>query len=260
MQNTYLYELSRVKSTQVQMVNSRGYFIPDNEKVFLQDLDYQHGIELIKNMYANVAYQHGVPINSMMSQRYYRSQVIADKTYNDSIIVSYLPIPKSGKAPGKEDLKNIISQFLSIVNSGEKVGLIIISGVKLNNPVTNDLKEKGLIYNIELFYHSAILANPSKHFLCPKMKLLNKVERELFLAETKLNPEDLRDILTDDAMARYLGAIEGDIIEIKRDHVPINILDSDNVAWARVVNQEVLERRKKKSKKNELLTGKVNLN
>jgi len=259
MQQAYLYELFRVKTTQVQMIHSRGYYIPKDEHFFLTDKEYQEGIDFIKQKYATIAYQEGVPINSKMSQRYYRTYTVADQTYNDSIIVHYLPIPKSGKDPNKNDIKDITTQFTSIANTGEKVRLMIISGVKINNPTTSDLSKLGLVYTIELFYHSAILSNPSKFFLCPKMRILNEVERKLFLAETNLDPQNLREILTDDAMVRYLGAKEGDIIEIERDFVPVNIMDANNVSWSVVVNREVFERRKKKSKKNELLTGKTTL-
>ncbi len=54
------------------------------------------------------------------------------------------------------------------------------------------------------------------HSLVPKHRILSKEEEEKFLAKFKVAKRNLPKILLDDPIVAVLGALEGNILEIKR--------------------------------------------
>ena len=254
MNNSKRFEYFKVKYNQVSMMLYRGYQIPDNELFFTKKQSNTDGANFIRDNYENVAIAQQKPINDLMSNVYYRVKTVGNKNISDRVVVNYLPTLKTGKALGVQDITPYLQKFTEIANNDDNISLIFIAPVKLSIPAANNLSTNVQKYRIELFYHNSLMTNPTRYFLNSPMRILNEEEIKLLIADTGIDPADMRELPTDDPMARYLGAIEGDIVEITRENTPIDILENKNVSWSIVVDKEIFENSKKKM---EMIKGKL---
>ncbi|ADM11854.2 DNA-directed RNA polymerase I [Encephalitozoon intestinalis ATCC 50506] len=69
---------------------------------------------------------------------------------------------------------------------------------------------------IEIFLVEEMIFNKTKHSWVPPHRILSREEKEKVFNTLKLGPGDLPRILKSDAIARYYGARQGDVVEIVR--------------------------------------------
>uniref|UniRef100_A0A6C0CJ56 RNA polymerase subunit H/Rpb5 C-terminal domain-containing protein n=1 Tax=viral metagenome TaxID=1070528 RepID=A0A6C0CJ56_9ZZZZ len=108
------------------------------------------------------------------------------------------------------------NNFISFAkDNGYNNGIIIISELTTSEKVLNALvnyisdKDNQLV---QFFVYRSLYFNISKHRIPPKHRLLTSAEKAEFLK--KFSQNDLPEILTQDAMAKYIGARPGDIVEV----------------------------------------------
>lgn len=71
-------------------------------------------------------------------------------------------------------------------------------------------------FDIEFFSMDELKFNKTKHMWVPAHRILSKEEKSGVLGSLKLEPNNLPKILRSDVIARYLGARQGDVVEICR--------------------------------------------
>jgi DNA-directed RNA polymerase I, II, and III subunit RPABC1 len=69
---------------------------------------------------------------------------------------------------------------------------------------------------IELFKEDELLVNITKHVLVPLHQILSNDEKQLLLDRYKLKEHQLPRIQCDDPVARFYGAVPGQVIKITR--------------------------------------------
>ena len=114
-------------------------------------------------------------------------------------------------------LTNEFNNFIAFAkDNGHTSGLIIISESTTSEKVLGALikhisdRENPLV---QMFLMNTLFFNISKHQLQPRMRILKDQERTE-LAKKYPELEQLPHIASQDAMAKYLGARPGDVIEI----------------------------------------------
>lgn len=85
------------------------------------------------------------------------------------------------------------------------------------SPAVMSMNQSMVKFDIEFFSMEELKFNKTKHFWVPKHRILSEEERENVLSALKLEPNDLPKILKSDAIAKYLGAKQNDIVEIIRN-------------------------------------------
>ena len=71
----------------------------------------------------------------------------------------------------------------------------------------------------EVFIITEVLKDISKHVMVPTHILLNKENAQKVISDYKLKKQDMKRILEDDPMVRFLYAHKDEIIEIRRTSI-----------------------------------------
>lgn len=216
--STELTKLLRVKLTQVEMIEDRGYNIEDDTE--FKTLDYQGFYKKFKE---NNIFQ----IFSSLS-----------KIYNGEIFVFY-PIP-TNKQLSANDI-DIVFKMIAEKNSIRKYIVIAENNPsselkkQINNIEARRLFKDGI--RIQIFNYNELLWNPSKHFLVPKHIVLTDEEKDDLMKIIDINNLPL--ILTSDRQSKYIGAEDRQVIKIIRKNInpySDNIIDT-SIGYRLVVNE-----------------------
>lgn len=250
----------------VEMLDDRGYMIPDDQKWILDEYRLSEEPQLVARfMQKYSTYEHvQFAINSPMDGRY--SKQITEirengesTTYDHIISTAFITKQDStGRtlSISTDTVRNVIYKWLELIGGEQSFnhnlhGLMIISEFPLTPSALKEITQKFATYGPEIFFYSNLIINPSKHFLVPRHELLTTDQSRDFLVENKLNFDELPKMLTTDPMARYFNATEGDIFRIYRDKSIIPVVDK-----SRLYYRGVIKLREKKSKKTEMQKGK----
>lgn len=112
-------------------------------------------------------------------------------------------------------VKNI-KEYTSIIESESNVDYILI--IHYNN-ITSFAKnslEIDIKTPFQLFNHSELSLNITKHKLVPKHEILSKTEKDEFLKKNKFKLHNLPRILISDPVIKFIYGVKGDVIKITR--------------------------------------------
>jgi DNA-directed RNA polymerase subunit H (RpoH/RPB5) len=116
--------------------------------------------------------------------------------------------------------KNRIASITPFVDfakdNGHTSGMIIITETSLSEKVFASLVNHNANREnsfVQVFLLASLYFNISKHHLVPKHRLLDDKEKAE-LSKSYANLMNLPHILSQDAMAKYLGARPGDVVEV----------------------------------------------
>lgn len=132
---------------------------------------------------------------------------------NNCISIVYLSSNQSSNV-GKNDIISILEDKMKPNNSHRC--LIILDKVKLTPAAKNDIQSYFPIYIFEAFDVETLVFNITKCYSVPKHKIMTEEEAKLFLKKHEITPKEMPKILYDDAMARYLGMLPGQLCKITR--------------------------------------------
>lgn len=134
-------------------------------------------------------------------------------TLNNCITIVYLSSTQSANV-GKNDIISILDEKMKPNNSHRCI--IILDKVKLTPAAKNDIQTYFPTYIFEAFDVENLVFNITKCNTVPKHKIMTNEKAQQFLKAKKITPKEMPKILYDDAMARYLGMLPGQLCKITR--------------------------------------------
>mmetsp|Transcript_1132 Transcript_1132/g.4051 ORF Transcript_1132/g.4051 Transcript_1132/m.4051 type:complete len:209 (-) Transcript_1132:80-706(-) len=117
---------------------------------------------------------------------------------------------------GKDRLDRYVEQMQS---TNANRGIIILRGTMsvFAQRAIAQLAEVRTKLFLEYFREEELLVNITRHRLVPHHEVLNPEEKVQLLTKYKLDESQLPSMLTNDAVARYLGLRKGEIVKIVRN-------------------------------------------
>lgn len=182
-----LKELYKVRKTVLEMVEDRGYKIPDD--------------------HANLSYEDFVTTG------------LYDILFENNEGYLYVNFHNVQNSFGISDLVSVKEKVLEKTGNHETTIIVIVP----NNP-TSLKKElvKPKYSMVNIFIYNNLKCNIARHKIQPKFKLLSKEEdKKRVLDMYSSKQSQLYQILIDDPISKYFGAHKGDIFEVKRKDITV---------------------------------------
>jgi len=179
-------DLYKVRQTLLEMIEDRGYTVPDIEKITFEEFNIKYNNKNI-DIY------------------------IKDELKNKSF---YIHFHNENKNFSKSDLKNIMQKIISIYGD-ETINLILLLKEKENSTVSKELT-KDIYKNIEIFLRKNMIFNVTRHIYVPQHILLTKEEEVQLLETYNTTKGKLPKIFKTDPIAKYYGMKNDQICKIIR--------------------------------------------
>lgn len=199
-------QLFEMKKTQVEMVQDRGYDIPEEE---LQLLD--------------MSFRQFLSVNSEIS-RDELSQVYSFKG-TPQLMVNYLNRSQDSKQISTEVVRLAIDQAKSL----KLKELIIVIEIPLSSKAKEDLTISGLKHQV--FFDKDLSYNPTRHVDSPRHELLTPTEAEEKLKELRADIGKLLIIKSTDPIVQYYNWPIGGIVRVYREDFGVSILAPKSVNY-----------------------------
>jgi DNA-directed RNA polymerase I, II, and III subunit RPABC1 len=178
-------DLYKVRKTLLEMIEDRGYFVPDQEKITFEEFSIQ-----------------------------YDNKNIDICIKNEGIKTFYIHFHNENKNFSKNDLKNIMQKVISTYGD-ENINIILLLKEKENSAVSKELT-KDIYNNIEIFLKKNMIFNITKHIYVPKHILLTKEEEVQLLENYNTTKGKLPKMSRSDPIAKYYGMKNDQICKIIR--------------------------------------------
>jgi DNA-directed RNA polymerase I, II, and III subunit RPABC1 len=179
-------DLYKVRQTLLEMIEDRGYFVPDIEKITFEQFAIKYDNKNI-DIY------------------------IKDEEKNKTF---YVYFHNENKNFSKSDLKNIIQKMITTYGD-ETINLILLLKEKENSAVSKELN-KDMYKNVEIFLKKNMIFNVTRHIYVPKHILLNKEEETDLLEKYNTTKGKLPKLSKLDPIAKYYGMKNDQICKIIR--------------------------------------------
>ena len=178
--------LYKVRQTILEMINDRGYYVPEIEKISFEEF-------VIKYNNKNLDIYINDINNNKKIYVYFHNEV---KNYS------------------KNDLKNIMQKLINEYQDSN-INLILILREKENSAISKELT-KDSYKNIEIFLKKNMIFNITKNEYVPKHILLNNEEEKELLEKYNTTKGKLPKISKTDPIAKYYGMKSDQICKIIR--------------------------------------------
>jgi DNA-directed RNA polymerase I, II, and III subunit RPABC1 len=178
--------LYKVRKTIIEMINDRGYNIPEVENLTFE--------------------QFMIKYNNKNLDIY-----IDDKEKNQKI---YIHFYNELKNFSKSDLKAIMQKIIAEYQD-EDINIILLLREKENSAVTKELQKPSL-KNVEIFLKNNMIFNITHHELVPKHILLTTNEEKEILERYNTTKGKLPKISISDPIVKYYGMKTNQICKIIR--------------------------------------------
>ena len=179
-------DLYKVRQTLLEMIEDRGYFIPDIEKITFE--------------------QFVIKYDNKNLDLYIKN--------NENSKIFYIHFHNESKNFSKNDLKNIMQKIISTYGD-ETINLILLLKEKENSAISKELS-KDMYKNVEVFLKKNMIFNVTKHIYVPKHILLNKEEELELLEKYNTTKGKLPKLSKTDPIAKYYGMKNDQICKIIR--------------------------------------------
>jgi DNA-directed RNA polymerase I, II, and III subunit RPABC1 len=178
--------LFKIRKTVLEMINDRGYIIPDNENISFEEFSIKYNNKNI-DIY------------------------IKDEFNNKNF---YVYFHNEIKNFSKADLKNVVQKVITQYQD-EKINLILILKEKENSAVSKELM-KDIYGNVEVFLRKNMIFNVTHHVYVPKHILLNKDEEKELTEKYYTTKNKLPKLSKTDPIAKYYGMKPEQVCKIIR--------------------------------------------
>ena len=177
--------LYKVRKTVLEMLNDRGYTIPESQNINFEEFSIQYN-----NNTVNI----------------FLEDENKGKTY-----INFHNEPKSIT---KNDMKTLLNNLIKDYEDDE-IKLIILLKEKGNGSILKELN-KEIYKNVEIFMNKNMMFNITHHEYVPKHVVLSKDEEEEVLDKYNTSKNKLPKILKSDPVAKYYGMKHDQICKIIR--------------------------------------------
>lgn len=178
--------LFKIRKTVLEMINDRGYIIPDNENISFEEFSIKYNNKNI-DIYINDEF------NNKKFYVYFHNEI---------------------KNFSKADLKNIIQNVITQYQD-EKIHLILILKEKENSAVSKELM-KDIYGNVEVFLRKNMIFNVTHHVFVPKHIILTKEEEKELTDKYYTTKNKLPKLSKNDPIAKYYGMKPEQVCKIIR--------------------------------------------
>lgn len=178
--------LYKVRQTILEMINDRGYYVPEIEKISFEEFVVKYNNKNL-DIYIN------------------------DINNNKKI---YVYFHNEVKNYSKNDLKNIMQKLINEYQDSN-INLILILREKENSAISKELT-KDSYKNVEIFLKKNMIFNITKNEYVPKHILLNSEEEKELLEKYNTTKGKLPKISKTDPIAKYYGMKSDQICKIIR--------------------------------------------
>jgi DNA-directed RNA polymerases I, II, and III subunit RPABC1 len=176
--------LYKVRNTIIEMIEDRGYHVPNIEKIGIEEFIIKYNNKLL------------------------------DIYIEDNDIKIYVHFHNDVKNFSKNDLKNLMKKITN--DYEENINVILLLREKENSAVTKELS-KEIYKNVEVFLKKNMMFNITHHEYVPKHSILSKEEEKDLLEKYNLTTsKKLPKISKEDPVAKYYGMKTDQICKIIR--------------------------------------------
>lgn len=179
-------KLYKVRETILEMINDRGYLVPESEKITFEQFVLKYNNKNI-DIFIN------------------------DEIKNKKI---YVYFHNDIKNFSKGDLKSVIQKVITEYND-QDINLILLLREKENSAISKELTKEAY-KNVEIFLKKNMLFNITHHNYVPKHILLTQEEEKELLEKYNTSKGKLPKISKLDPIAKYYGMKNDQICKIIR--------------------------------------------
>lgn len=112
-------------------------------------------------------------------------------------------------------VKNI-KEYSVIVDTESNIDYIIIIHYNNITSFARNSLESDIKIPFQLFNHSELSLNITKHKLVPKHEIMSKLEKDTFIKQNNFKLQNLPRILISDPIIKFIYGVKGDLIKITR--------------------------------------------
>jgi DNA-directed RNA polymerase I, II, and III subunit RPABC1 len=177
--------LFKVRKTVLEMLEDRGFIIPDYEKISFEQFIIKYNNKTL-DIYIN------------------------DEATNKKVYVYFHNEVKNFSKSDLKIMQKVVDQY-----QDENINLILILRDKENSAVTKELN-KDIYKNVEIFLKKNMIFNITHHVFVPKHILLSLEEERELLEKYNTTKGKLPKISKSDPIAKYYGMKTNQICKIIR--------------------------------------------
>lgn len=217
------FDLYDIKKTQIEMMQDRGYEIPESEKAIL-NMKRKEFHEYLDNLVNGEFDNEWVPylenINLPENSKYTRRTLLGGsyKKDNKRCLVIFLD-----QAGGQQVMKVIIDAIIVMVegiHTGVKYDeLILISNIIFSTVSKSCISDLRFTRHW-IFFDRELVNNASKSVLNPEFSILPEKQAREFKRAYKHTAQ----MSEDDAIVKYYGWKVGSVVLIQRDVTELNMI------------------------------------
>jgi len=184
----------------LEKLTETGYIVP---------ADLQGKVSSLENF---LTYYPNVEARTQLEQVYYPLDgTLAYLKSPNGVLVAYGRKPEQGKQVLTEEVSRIIKKL----TQSKASTVFLILDAPLYSKARDLLIDLRARYRVVLFQEQSLLFNPTRHVRVPKHTLLSPEQATSWMIESKIKPSQMPRITTEDIQAKYLDAVEGDVIRVE---------------------------------------------
>lgn len=216
-----MQRLFDVKKTQIQMVEDRGYIVPD-EEIKLLDGSLQYFISYLALMNSKGEFTARGSLTKI-----YKNQD------GESMLVYYGNLEK-GKQISIDEVRkyeNMIDHFRGLPEENLVEAILIVDHPMSSSANSHINTSINLKIKNQIFQDSELCYNPTYHVLVPTHIKLTEQEKQEKIKELMVDTNKIPLMLPTDPIARYYGWTTGDMILITRIDMGVSILAPKSINY-----------------------------
>jgi DNA-directed RNA polymerase subunit H (RpoH/RPB5) len=254
MEQSMLERYYDIKSSQIDMVDDRGYIIPEFEKESIESIDNfeTFSTEKERKSYQNDNYwiRRGLDLGMLNSKDADDLVDLYDKSYRDHylswhlywnddqtkmLLVYYVTYESSIPIAFIRYLSAFIDIIRKVKVNGYNVEMsnILISNSDMSTDSSKNLQN---IPNTQFYLEIDMTFNPDKHISNQEHILLTVEQSAELLSELKIDKSKLPSIKIDNPIVKYYGWKVGDILKIKRKEYYVYTLAQESINYRVITN------------------------